>query len=63
MQPIPKNMPDCLGDTAAPLPFLASWGYRPKSTTGIIKTARTIADMAGEERIATPYLAEVIHYR
>ncbi len=29
----------------------------------VLKLARTIADMAGSERIASPYLAEAVQYR
>jgi magnesium chelatase family protein len=37
---------------------LTAWGYHR-----VLKLARTIADLAGEERIHPAHLAEVLQYR
>jgi magnesium chelatase family protein len=38
-------------------------GWSGRSLHRVMKVARTIADLAGADRLATPHLAEAMQYR
>lgn len=60
-----KYCQDLLDESAQPLLAAAmqQLGLSARSFHRVLKVARTVADLAGSERIQTPHLAEAVQYR
>jgi magnesium chelatase family protein len=44
-------------------PLLGGHSFSRRALTRILKVARTIADLAGEEAVSSEHVAEAIRYR